>query len=114
MRAVRGQRVCLAMVFEVDAQVFDSPPQQAGDVHLAHAYLVSDLGLRLALVEAKTQDLLLLALEAVDSFLQEQPVFEAIYHGPVVGLQVDDRIPIRLVLAYGRVEARRVVGPSEG
>jgi hypothetical protein len=101
-------------VFEFDAQVFDGPTEQAGDVHLAHAYVVRDLGLRLALVEAETQDLLLLSLEAVDSLLQQQPVLQALYLGPVIRLQVDDSVPLRLVLANGCVETRRVVGPPEG
>ena len=59
------------------------------------------------------QDLLLLALEAVDGLLQEQPVLQALDLGPVVRLEVDDRIPLRLVLANRRVEAGRVVGPPE-
>src|SRR5215211_4137084 len=83
-------------------------------MHLAHADMVRYLGLRLALVEAELEDLLLLALEAVDRLLQKQPLLEALDQGLVVRLQVYDRVPFRLVLAYRRVEARRVVGPPEG
>src|SRR3569623_1578470 len=53
IHAVRGKGALVVVLCEVrvfDAQIFDRPTQEAGDVHLAHAYVVGDLGLRLALV----------------------------------------------------------------
>src|SRR5919107_2000994 len=117
MRPVRGQLADLPLMFQVlqfDPQVFQCAPEQAGDVHLAYAYVVCDLGLCLALVEAELQDLLLLALEALDRLLEQDPVLQPFYRGLIVGLKVHDRVPVRLVLAYWRVEAGRVVCPSEG
>ena len=83
-------------------------------MHLADAYVVCDLGLRLALVEAELQDLLLLVPEALDGLLEQDPVLQAFYRGHIVGLEVHDRVPFRLVLAYGRIQAGRVVSPPEG
>ena len=39
-------------VLKFDPQVLQRAPEEAGDVHLADAYVVCDLGLCLALVEA--------------------------------------------------------------
>src|ERR671921_739982 len=117
MRPVRGQLADLPLMFQVlqfDPQVLQCAPEQAGDVHLAYAYVVCDLGLCLALVEAELQDLLLLALEALDRLLEQDPVLQPFYRGLIVGLKVHDRVPVRLVLAYWRVEAGRVVCPPEG
>src|SRR5215211_31986 len=114
MRPIRGYLASLAFhLLQLDPQVFEGAPQKAGDVHLAHAYVVRDLGLRLALVEAQLQDLLLLALETLDGLLKQDPVLQTLYGGSVVGLEVHDRVPVRLVLAHGRVQARRVVGPPQ-
>src|SRR5215217_2726021 len=116
MRPIRGQLAGLALMFQVlkfDPQVLQRAPEEAGDVHLADAYVVCDLGLRLALVEAKFQDLLLLALEAFDGLLEQDPVLQPLYRGLIVGLEVHDRVPVRLVLAYGCVEAGRVVSPPQ-
>src|SRR5919107_109422 len=117
MRPVRTELVGLALVFhlfEFHAQVFEGPPEKPRDVHLAHADVVRYLCLRLSLVEAELEDLLLLALEAVDRLLKQQPLLEALDQGLVVRLQVDDRVTFGLVLAHRRVQARRVVGPPEG
>src|SRR5919107_2310876 len=117
MRPVRGQLADLALMFQVlqfDPQVLQCPPQEAGDVHLAYAYVVCDLGLRLALVEAELQDLLLLGLDALDGLLEQDPVLQPFYRGLIVGLEVHDCVPLRLVLAHWRVEAGRVVSPPEG
>src|SRR5215208_2096692 len=82
MRPIRGQLAGLALMFQVlkfDPQVLQRAPEEAGDVHLADAYVVCDLGLRLTLVEAKFQDLLLLALEAFDGLLEQDPVLQPLY-----------------------------------
>src|SRR5215207_9175983 len=117
MRPIRGQLADLTLMFQVlqfDPQVLQCAPEQAGDVHLADAYVVCDLGLRLPLVEAELQDLLLLALEAFDGLLEQDSVLQPFYRGLIVSLEVHDRVPVRLVLAHGRVEAGRVVSPPEG
>src|SRR5215210_7928858 len=117
MRPIWGQFADLALMFQVlqfDPQVLQRAPEEAGDVHLADADVVRDLGLRLALVEAELQDLLLLALEALDGLLEQDPVLQPFYRGLIVGLEVHDRVPLRLVLAHWRVEAGRVVCPPEG
>src|SRR5215204_6576120 len=116
MRPIRGQFADLALMFQVlqfDPQVLQRAPEEAGDVHLADADVVRDLGLRLALVEAELQDLLLLILDALDGLLEQDPVLQPFYRGLIVGLEVHDRVPLRLILAYGRVEAGRVVSPPE-
>src|SRR5918995_6514243 len=114
MRPIRGYLASLTFhLLQLDPQVFQGSPQEAGDVHLAHANVVRDLGLRLALVEAQLQYLLLLALEPLDGLLEQDPILQPIYGGSVVGLEVHDRVPVGLVLAYGRVQARRVVGPPQ-
>src|SRR5215211_2375873 len=116
MRPIRGQFADLALMFQVlqfDPQVLQRAPEEAGDVHLADADVVRDLGLRLALVEAELQDLLLLALEALDGLLEQDPVLQPFYRGHIVSLEVHDRVPVRLVLAHGRVEAGRVVSPPQ-
>src|SRR5918997_2798989 len=116
MRPVRGQLADLPLMFQVlqfDPQVLQCAPEQAGDVHLADAYVVCDLGLCLALVEAELQDLLLLILEALDGLLEQDSVLQPFYWGLIVGLEVHDRVPLRLILTYGRVEAGRVVSPPE-
>src|ERR671920_1143406 len=117
MRPIRGQLAGLALMFQVlqfDPQVLQGAPEEAGDVHLADAYVVCDLGLRLTLVEAELQDLLLLALEPLDGLLEQDPVLQPFYRGLVVGLEVHYRVPLRLVLAHWGVEAGRVVCPPEG
>src|ERR687893_649226 len=117
MRPIRGQLAGLALMFQIlqfAPQVLQGAPEEAGYVHLADAYVVCDLGLRLALVEAELQDLLLLALKALDGLLEQDPVLQPLYRGHIVGLKVHDRVPVRLVLAYWRVEAGRVVCPPEG
>src|SRR5918999_4401450 len=117
MRPIRGQLADLALMFQVlqfDPQVLQCAPEQAGDVHLADAYVICDLCLGLALVEAELQDLLLLALEAIDGLLEQDPVLQTFYRGLIVGLEVHDRVPVRLVLAHRRVEAGRVVSAPEG
>src|SRR5215217_3899991 len=76
--------------------------------------MVGDLRLGLALVKAELQDLLLLALEALDSLLEQEPVLKAVYWGVIVGLEVHDRVPVRLVLAYGGVQACGVISPPQG
>src|ERR671920_1026654 len=112
MRPIRGYLASLAFhLLQLDPQVFEGAPQEAGDVHLAHAYVVRDLGLRLSLVEAQLQYLLLLALETFDGLLEQDPVLQPFYGGSVLGLEVHDRVPVGLVVAHRRVEARRVVGP---
>src|SRR5829696_1315650 len=117
MRPIRRQFADLALMFQVlqfDPQVLQRAPEEAGDVHLADADVVRDLGLRLALVEAELQDLLLLALETLDGPLEQDPVLQSFYERPVIGLEVHDRVPLGFVLAYGRVEAGRVVSPPQG
>src|SRR5215207_568671 len=115
MRPIRGQFADLALMFQVlqfDPQVLQRAPEEAGDVHLADADVVR--GLRLALVEAELQDLLLLALEALDGLLEQDPVLQPFYRGLIVGLEVHDRVSLRLVLAHWGVEAGRVVSPPQG
>src|SRR5215211_6179839 len=117
MRPIRGQFADLALMFQVlqfDPQVLQRTPEEAGYVHLADAYVVCDLGLCLALVEAELQDLLLLTLEALNGLLKQDPVLQPFYRGLIVGLEVNDRVPLRLVLAHRRVETGRVVSPPEG
>src|SRR5215210_2803089 len=104
MRPIRGYLTSLAFhLLQLDPQVFESASQETGDVHLAHAYVVRDLGLRLALVEAQLQYLLLLALETLDGLLQKDLILKSFNGRSVVGLEIHDRVPVGLVLAHRRI-----------
>ena len=61
-------------VLQFDPQVLQCAPEEAGDVHLAHPDVVGDLRLRLALVEAELEDLLLLVFKAAYRLLQQDLV----------------------------------------
>src|SRR3712207_5570530 len=74
---------------------------------------VGNLGLGLALVEAQLEYLLLLVLKVLHRLLQEDLVFEPVYRGVLVGLQIHDSVALSIVLAHGRVEARGVVGSAQ-
>ncbi len=67
-------------------------------MHLADAYLRGDLGLRLSLVEAQLEYLLLLTLETFYRLLQEDLVFHAVYRRVGVGLEVYYRVALGVVL----------------
>src|ERR687894_850627 len=115
MRPVRNRSVLVAVLHlgELRAEVLKRPAEQARDVHLADAYAVGDLRLRLPLVKAELEDLLLLLPQAVDSPLEQDLVLEPLYGRVVVGLEVHDRVALTLVGAHGRVEAGGVVGPAQ-
>src|SRR3712207_2943572 len=117
MRSICGYCTFLALAFqflELAPQVLEGAPEQARDVHLAHADAVGDLRLRLPLVEAELEDLLLLLPQAADGPLEQDLVLQPLYGRVVVGLEVHYRVALPLVRAYRRVEARRVVGPAQG
>src|ERR671916_91574 len=117
VRNRRGVRVAVLPVLHLGqllAQVLQGPPEEARDVHLAHADAVRDLRLRLALVEPELEDLLLLLPEPVHGPLKEDLVLQPLNRRVVVGLEVHDRVALALVGAHGGVEARGVVGPPKG